>query len=672
MLLIGCQNQSAVLTSMPDSLMRFAEYQPPSGINDDPASNAEYEAIVATEEPWRVLKPGTSNYWDATLEEILRVALANVAIIRDRVSFLSPSNMLLANPDVTPSGFDPAIQEAGGPNNYRGEETARADFDPVFSLSTIWGANGLIQNSLFLSNGLTPGSELDENSAAFVAQISKTVGTGGVFTFSQTWDYNQNNAPNRLYASVYTGALTAAFRQPLWAGAGADFTSIAGPLSRNSPGGPLNQGIEIARINTRISTIDFESRTQTLLKNVNDAWWDLAFAYQAYDSEVQARDAAQRIWDQIKSRVENGLEGAGVSDEAQSRANYYERCVQTNDALTVLYQREAQLRRLIGLPVNDGQMIRPVEALRIEEYSPEWRQTLAAALTHRIELRRQKTVIENLTIQLRVACSLANPQVDFISSYNINGFGDNLFNINNNGPWPGAYNSLFAANQNGWNLGFQASMPLGFRAAKTQVRNLELRLSKARAVLAAQELEISHELASAYQQADRWRANIELHEARYEASRQRATAVAADYRAGRTSIDLWVRAEAAATEAAVAYQRSLAEYRKALTELNFRSGRLLETYNITLAEGIWDPKAYRATLAKNLQRVRSTIPDVTKPLVAEPEPTDEEAQTIVVEAVEEDHPQIVPAVFDSEFLPRFKGNEKKVPQDGEEGGSTSP
>jgi hypothetical protein len=47
-------------------------------------------------------------------------------------------------------------------------------------------------------------------------------------------------------------------------------------------------------------------------------------------------------------------------------------------------------------------------------------------------------------------------------------------------------------------------------------------------------------------------------------------------------------------EKLVAYQRSMAEYRKALTELNFRSGRLLETYNITLAEGIWDPKAYRA------------------------------------------------------------------------------
>ena len=627
----GCQNQTAMLAQMPDQLAGFVAYEPPSS-SATPEQTADYEAIVATREPRRALNPGENIYWDASLDEVLRIALANVAIIRDRAQFLSPSNMLLANPDMISSGFDPAIQDMGGPNGARGTETALADFDPIFTLNTVWGTNALIQNNLFLSGGLQPGAELDENSAAFLAQVQKTVATGGIFTLSQTWDYNQNNAPNRLYHSVYLGAVTASFRQPLWAGSGVDFTSIAGPLARNYPGGPINQGIEITRINTRISTLDFENRVQTLLKNAADSWWDLAFAYQAHDSEVQARDSAKRIWEQIKSRVDNGLEGASVADEAQSRANYYERCVLTTDALTALYQREAQLRRLIGLSVNDGQLIRPAEPLQCSENTPDWKQTLAEALTHRVELRRQRTSIENLTIQHRAACSMANPQVDFISSYNINGFGDNLFNINNRGPFPGAYETLFAANQNGWNLGFQASMPLGFRAARSQVRNLELRLAKARAVLAAQELEISHELGNAYQQADRWLAAIKLHEARQEAATQRAAAVAADYRAGRTSIDLLVRAEAAVTEATVAYQRSMAEYRKVLTELDFRAGRLLERYNITLAEGVWDVKAYSATLSRNLERVRGATPQTVKLATLEVSESTDNSQPPVIDA----------------------------------------
>ena len=175
-------------------------------------------------------------------------------------------------------------------------------------------------------------------------------------------------------------------------------------------------------------------------------------------------------------------------------------------------------------------------------------------------------------------------------------------------------------------------MPLGFRAARSTVRNLELRLAKARAALAAQELEISHELANAYQQADRWLASIKLHEARQEAASQRAAAVAADYRAGRTSIDLLVRAEAAVTEATVAYQRSMAEYRKVLTELDFRAGRLLERFNITLAEGVWDVHAYSATLARNLQRVRGATPEAIKLSSLEnPEATEEKLPPLVDE-----------------------------------------
>ena len=607
LLVAGCQSQKAIITRMPDDIAKFVSYEPPA-CTPDASEVAEYEAIVATRDPAAPMNPGEISYWDASLDDILRIALGQcgdysrpgaVPVAVEFAAGQSRSDFV---------GVRPGDSRCGWPQRQLGGPKRRlADFDPVLTLNSVWGTNALIQNNTFLSGGLPAGSELDENSAAFLAQVQKTVSTGGVFTLSQTWDYNQNNAPNRLYRSVYLGAVTAAFRQPLWAGSGVDFTSIAGPLARYA-GGPINQGIEITRINTRISTLDFENRVQTLLKNAADAWWDLAFAYQAHDSEVQARDSAKRIWDQIKSRVDNGLEGASVADEAQSRANYYERCVLTTDALTVLYQREAQLRRLIGLSVNDGQLIRPAEPLRSGENMPDWQHTLAEALTHRVELRRQKTAIENLTIQLRAARSLANPQVDFISSYNINGFGDNLFNINNRGPYPGAYESLVAANQNGWNLGFQASMPLGFRAARSTIRNLELRVAKAHAVLAGQELEISHELANAYQQADRWLASIKLHEARQEAASERAAAVAADYRAGRTSIDLLVRAEAAVTEATVAYQRSLAEYRKVLTELDFRAGRLLDKYNITLADGVWDVKAYSASLAKNLQRVRARPP----------------------------------------------------------------
>jgi hypothetical protein len=147
-------------------------------------------------------------------------------------------------------------------------------------------------------------------------------------------------------------------------------------------------------------------------------------------------------------------------------------------------------------------------------------------------------------------------------------------------------------------------MPLGVRAALSQLRSLELRVAKAKAVLAAQELEISHELAHAYQQVDRWISGSELQGARQDAAQQRVEAVEADYRAGRTTVDLLVRSQASLIESALAYQKSLVEYRKALVELNYRSGRILSMHNISLAEAVWDPDAYAATLERNLMRVQ--------------------------------------------------------------------
>jgi len=362
--------------------------------------------------------------------------------------------------------------------------------------------------------------------------------------------------------------------------------------------------VSIARLNTRISVLEFEGRVQALLRSVEEAWWDLALAYRAYDSECTARDMAWQLWQQVKGRLEAGLEGAGAADEAQARENFHERSTLADDALATLYQREAQLRRLVGLPVNDGGLIRPLEELETPGVSLDWHQLLAEALTNRVELRRQQSLIQGLCAQLRAAGNLAKPRLDFVSGYQLNGFGDDLLGDSGEPPYPSAYETLFDNRQTGWNLGFEFSMPLGFRASRATVRNLEIRLAKARAVLSAQELEISHELAHAFQQLDRWEAALRGHTLRLEAARQRAAAYEADYRAGRAHLDLLLRATVSQTQAELALQRAQAELRKAMAEINFRSGRLLARHNITLAEGIWQPRAHAAALERNLKRVR--------------------------------------------------------------------
>lgn len=546
-------------------------------------------------EPRRLRSPDESEVWHVPLGEALRIALDNNAIIRDR-QFLSPANPLLANPDQTPSVFDPSIQETGGLLGGRGFDAALADFDARFTTSMLWGRDEQVQNNRFLSGGLAPGQTLTDEIGLFAARLEQPLGNGGSVALSHEWDYSLNNIPNRLFGSSYVGLLRAEYRQPLWAGAGREYTSIAGPYARQ-PGVPA-QGILIARLNNEISVADFDARMQLLLKNVEDHYWELALAYRVYESQRVARDSAFEVWKKVQGRVQAGLGGTGVADEAQALENYHERKNAASNALADLYEAEGRLRRLIGLPVNDGRLIWPSDAPLDAPFHADWHSAVHEALAQRVELRRQQANIRGLSMQLRAAQSLVAPNLDFVSGYHVNAFGDSLIGGDERQEAYGyhsAYNTLLNNNQTGWNLGLEFAMPLGgFRAADAQVRNLELRLAKATTALAAQELEITHELSHALREVDRWYEAAQSNHDRWQAARRRVDAVEANYNAGFTTLDLLLRSQVSVAEAEVAWYHSLAEYNKALAEFHYRKGGVLERYNVQLAEGATEPLALDA------------------------------------------------------------------------------
>jgi len=392
------------------------------------------------------------------------------------------------------------------------------------------------------------------------------------------------------------------YRHPLWAGAGTEFTRIAGPINsrttiQNVPA--VNQGVVIARIRTDISLADFEAAVLNLIRDVENVYWDLYLAYRTYDAEVVARNSALQTWREVKSKLDQGLPGGSAADEAQARDNYFETRARAEQALSNIYTTETRLRRLLGLPVNDGRIIRPATEPVTAEFNPDWRTCLVEALTRRVELRRQKWNIKSLELQLKAARSLTYPRLDFVSRYQINGFGDKLFGSNSPAePYKSAYDRLFHGDETGWGLGFEFSLPIGFRAAHAQVRNVELRLAKARAALAAQELEISHELAAALQQLDQAYVTAQTNFNRMRAAQRRVQAFEAEYKTGRTTLDLLLRAQISLAQAEIAYFSSLVQYNQALNELRFRKGTLLEDDNIYLAESLSEPQAYVQALRR--------------------------------------------------------------------------
>ncbi len=573
---------------------------------------------LLTEPPRRIRHPNEDEIVDITLAECIQRALSHSDVIRDRGQFLSPGNVILNNPLQAPSIYDPAIQETGILLGNRGVEAALADFDANLAINSLWGRNEQIQNNRFASGGLDPGGTLAEESANFNIQLQKPFATGGTFSLNHNVNYSLNNIPplqaGRLFGSFYTGNLQAQYRHPFLAGAGVEFNRIAGPLAAN----PLrvsgvNQGVVIARINNDISIADFEASVRNLLKDVEDLYWELSLAYRAYDAEIVARNSNLKVWRITKVKFDV-QETADASALAQAQEAFFDSRSRAEEALARIYSTEAELRRLLGMPVNDGYILRPIDDPTTAEFLPDWHLSLAEALTGRVELRRQKWQIKSLELQLKAARTLDRPRLDFVSSYQVNGFGDTLLDYHDNDVartrqgLNSFYETLTQGNQTGWNLGFELTMPFGFRTARSQIRNLELQLAKARKMLAVQELEVSHELGRAFQDLDRAYQTAQTNFNRRRSAELRVQALQnavfhelADPQ-GQNYIDQLLRAQASLAQAEVAYYNSLVAYNQAITAIHYRKGSLLEFNNVALAEGAWDPQAYILALRRAWSR----------------------------------------------------------------------
>lgn len=597
-----------------------------------PDLTTEAPENIATLPPHTIADRSRDAIREISLAESIHLCLAHSEIIRERGQFLSPSNSLLTSPGLSPSIYDPAIQETDTGYGRRGVEAALADFDTMFTAQMLWGRDEQIQNSLF-GYGQTPGETLKQDTARFQSRLEKPFATGSTFAVNHNVDYGYNNAMNRLFPSAYQGNVEAEFRHPLLAGSGVEFNRIAGPQSRSlGRGAQFTNGVLIARINSDIEVAQFERAARNLVREVEEAYWNLTLAYRVYHAEVVARDSTLQTWRLVKSRQEKGLPGGAIADLAQAEDGYLEARARSESARADLYRKELELRRLTGLPVNDGTVLRTCDEPTTTEFIPDWYTALCHALTSRSELRQQKWEIKSLELQLKAAKNYARPSLDFVSRYRVNGFGDRLTSGSDNdeaGTEQGLnsfYGNIAQGDQTGWDLGVELSMPVGLRAAKSQVRWYELRLAKARAALGMMEHEISHELAAAFQDLERYYKTAQTNWNRRRAAEERVRAFETRYEHGgvgetggsRTAyLDLLLRSQISLAQAEVAYWQSIVAYNQAIADIHLREGTLLERSGVMLAEGSWSPAAYEQALAEAWRRSRA----IHNPLL-ETEPED--------------------------------------------------
>ncbi len=571
--------------------------------------------------------------WDITLEEVTRITLTNSKVIRQLGGRISDanSNIAVSTPETLQQGagnaittYDPALVESGNgtgtgsPYSGIGVEAALSEFDATLDSSMSWQKNDRPQNfrvqDPILGNFFA--SQQLQDLGTYSIGINKIAANGSTFGFRSNTFYDSNNAPSRLSRSDWFTNLEATFNQPLLQGAGTQYNRIAGPQNfQQASAGFANQidGVIIARIRHDIALADFEESVRNLMRDVEDAYWELYFAYRDLDARKIGRDSALETWRKVKALKGVGTQGGEADKEAQARSQYFLFRAQVEAALTNLFRIENRMRYMMGLAATDGRLIRPVDEPTTARIDFDWTTVHVEALTRRTEIRNQKWQIKRREMELIATKNNLMPRLDASGTYRWLGAGEDLINSQDGGvpflPGTSAWNSLESGQFQEWQLGVQFSMPLGFRRAMSGVRHHQLLLARERAVLEDLELEVSHQLTDAIRDIDFNFQNAQTTFNRRVASQDEVDAVKTVYESGRVPIDLLLDAQRRRAEAESAYYRSLVDYNRAIMRVHYRKGSLLEYNGVYLAEGPWPGKAYFDALRRARHRDASTFID---------------------------------------------------------------
>lgn len=567
------------------------------------ANSVQYEVDVPLDEasetvPFTIYDEATE-YWDLTAQEAIQIALQNSTVLRD------VGGLFVRTPDQVATAYDPALRET---DPRVGVDAALSEFDAQLRAAMVFENNDRAVNNRFLGGGA---NLIKQDLGNYRVELTKKAATGTDYSLRQIIDYDANNLPGNLFPSSWTTQLEGEVRHPLLRGGGVGFNRIAGP-----GGTPGNfNGVVVARLNTDISVVDFEQNIRDLVNSVENAYWDLYFAYRLLDSRKTARDRTLQVLKRIVAKG-NDLPGGVAEQEALAEAQYYAFDIEVQNYLggrltegtranngsrggtfrgsAGIHVAERRLRFLMGVPLADGRLIRPARDPVLARVIFDFDEIVNEAYRRRTELRKQETQVRIRRLEVVATKNFLLPQLDLIARYRFRGFGKDLISTDREvSPPPppltsprfdNAYQDLTTGDFQEWLLGVELSMPVGYRKAFASLRNAQLQLARDQAVLQESRRLIRHDLSNAI--TDLHRA-YEVCRAAYNrrlAVRKRLDLLEQrNERTGRVETAILLDVYRQVADADAEYFRALVDYAMAVKNVHFEKGSLLDYASVYLA-----------------------------------------------------------------------------------------
>ncbi len=372
----------------------------------------------------------------------------------------------------------------------------------------------------------------------------------------------------------------------------------------------------LASLNEDVAITDFEIQVRNLVRDVEVAYWNLYVAYRGVSTAIIGRNSAIATAKFAKLNLDNGT---GTKQElAQAEEQYYNfrarlesvlagSNVQGDERLGV-YGTERSLRELLGLAPTDGRLIRPIQEPSLARIEFDWDESTCQMLYLSPELRKGRTVIKQRELEQISAKNQLLPEVNLSLLYRWVGVGDTLGpparrNVNFPAPGSSALGELTEGNYQEGAIRLEITpTAVGGRRERARIRGSQLRLVQSRAFLQDAERLLVSQLSDAVAKTETHYQLVHTHAQRWQAAEQEVEARLAEFKGGRSPVNVVLQSQQRRADAQISYYRALGEYNKSINYVDYLKGTMLANSNITLAEGPWNKKAYWDALERARER----------------------------------------------------------------------
>lgn len=497
------------------------------------------------------------------------VAVAEASGKALRISLKDTVKMALEN------NLTIAIQDYEADNYVQMMRGNLGAYDPTFTASLTKDSTTTPNTSPF--NQALSGNNMIRGNLRYNFGLQQTIQTGGNWSLAYSTGRGTTNSNSSFFSPSYSAGLTLNFTQP---------------LLKNFRTNSTRRQIKITKLDANTNDITFEDSVTTVIKNVQDAYWDLVYAIRQHEIRRNSLELANIQLENNRRRVEIGTMAPIEITSAESTVSVRaQSLIAAEENIHTLENRlKAMISRDAHSDVWDNTLI-PLDEPVFIQNDTTLGQAIDAALTNRPEIRKMQNEMTKLDINENYYRNQKRPQVDFVGQLGSTGQSGEITAVGEGKVLPEfiggvgtAYSQVGQWKYRNYSVGVQVTIP---------IRNRTVEASLAQQLIAKRQYEkrlrdtqqtLQVEVRNAFQAIETNQKMVETAQKGLQLAKEQLDGENKRFEAGLSTTFMVLTYQDQYGTAQGSYLQALVNYRKSLAQLYKVMFKTLDRNDIEIAK----------------------------------------------------------------------------------------